>query len=75
VGHTNSTGDKEANRLLSKARAQAIAQQLTVIDPSVFPPERFDVQGLGSERPVLVNGAEDKVASRRTDFTLINCTL
>jgi outer membrane protein OmpA-like peptidoglycan-associated protein/ABC-type nitrate/sulfonate/bicarbonate transport system substrate-binding protein len=73
VGHTNSTGDEEANRLLSKSRALAIAAQLTSIDPSVFPKERFDVQGMGSERPVLVDGAEDKKASRRTEFTLINC--
>jgi len=73
VGHTNSTGDKEANRLLSKSRALAIAEQLTSIDPSVFPKERFDVQGLGSDQPVLVDGVEDKIASRRTDFTLINC--
>lgn len=73
VGHTNSTGDKEANRLLSKYRAQAIAAHLTTIDPDVFPKERFDVQGMGSDRPVLVDGVEDKIASRRTDFTLINC--
>lgn len=73
VGHTNSTGDKEANRLLSKSRAQAIAAQLTSIDPSVFPKERFDVQGMGPDRPVLVDGVEDKKASRRTDFTLISC--
>ncbi len=73
VGHTNSTGDKEANRLLSKYRALAIAAQLTSIDPSVFPKERFDVQGMGAAQPVLVDGVEDKNASRRTDFTLINC--
>jgi outer membrane protein OmpA-like peptidoglycan-associated protein len=73
VGHTNSTGDEEANRLLSKSRALAIAAQLTSIDPSVFPKERFDVQGMGSNRPVLVDGVEDKKASRRTEFTLINC--
>jgi outer membrane protein OmpA-like peptidoglycan-associated protein len=74
VGHTNSTGDKDANRPLSKARALAIAAQLTNIDPIVFPKERFDVQGMGSDRPVLVDGVEDKTASRRTDFTLIDCT-
>jgi len=75
VGHTNSTGDEEENRRLSKYRAQAIAAQLTNVDPSVFPKERFDVQGLGSERPVLTDGVEDKIASRRTEFTLINCSL
>jgi hypothetical protein len=28
---------------------------------------------MGPDRPVLVDGVEDKKASRRTDFTLINC--
>jgi outer membrane protein OmpA-like peptidoglycan-associated protein len=73
VGHTNSTGDDEDNRALSKNRALAIAAELTRIDPSVFPKERFDVQGRGSDEPVLVDGVEDKIASRRTDFTLTNC--
>jgi outer membrane protein OmpA-like peptidoglycan-associated protein len=73
AGHTNSTGDAHANRALSKLRAMAIATQLTRIDPKAFPKERFDVRGHGSERPILVDGQEDKAASRRTEFTLYTC--
>lgn len=74
VGHTNSTGDPEGNRILGKARAAAIAGHLTRLDPRAFPKERFDVQGMGADHPVLVEGVEDKAASRRTEFTLYNCT-
>lgn len=73
AGHTNSTGDAQANRALSRLRATAIAAQLTRIDPRAFPKERFDVQGHGSDQPILVNNQEDKVASRRTEFTLYTC--
>jgi outer membrane protein OmpA-like peptidoglycan-associated protein len=73
AGHTNSTGDAQANRTLSRLRAMAIGTQLTRLDPKAFPKERFDVQGHGSERPVLVDGREDKAASRRTEFTLYTC--
>ncbi len=74
VGYTNSTGEPQANRTLSKLRALAIGAQLTRIDPKAFPKERFDVQGLGAERPILVDGVEDKTASRRTEFTLYTCS-
>jgi outer membrane protein OmpA-like peptidoglycan-associated protein len=74
AGHTNSTGDPQANRALSKLRAMAIGAELTKLDTRAFPKERFDIQGLGSAQPILVDGAEDKVASRRTEFTLYNCT-
>jgi len=73
AGHTNSTGDAQANRALSRLRATAIAAQLTRLDPQAFPKERFDVQGYGSDRPILLNNQEDKVASRRTEFTLYTC--
>jgi outer membrane protein OmpA-like peptidoglycan-associated protein len=73
AGHTNSTGDPQANRALSRLRASAIAAQLTRIDPKAFPKERFEVKGFGSDRPVLVNDQEDKIASRRTEFTLYTC--
>jgi outer membrane protein OmpA-like peptidoglycan-associated protein len=73
VGHTNSTGDIQANRALSKLRATAIAAHLTQLDPQSFPKERFDIQGLGADQPILIDGVEDKNASRRTEFTLYNC--
>jgi outer membrane protein OmpA-like peptidoglycan-associated protein len=73
AGHTNSTGDAQANRTLSRLRAMSIGAQLTRLDPKAFPKERFDIQGHGSERPILAGGQEDKVASRRTEFTLYTC--
>ncbi len=72
-GHTNSKGNPAANRQLSRDRAAAIVRQLQSIDGIAFPQSRFDVQGFGSEHPVLVDGKEDLDASRRTEFKLFNC--
>jgi outer membrane protein OmpA-like peptidoglycan-associated protein len=72
-GHTNSTGNAGSNRALSDARARAIVKQLQTMDAESFPESRFDVQGFGSDRPVLKEGVEDKQASRRTEFRLFNC--
>ncbi len=73
AGHTNSNGDPKANRQLSKFRALAIAAELTRLDADEFPASRFDVKGYGSDQPILVGGVEDSQASRRTEFTLVNC--
>jgi len=72
-GHTNSTGNATANKALSDRRAKAIVQQLKKFDAEAFPDTRFDVQGFGSERPIMKDGVEDKNASRRTEFRLFNC--
>jgi outer membrane protein OmpA-like peptidoglycan-associated protein len=72
-GHTNSTGQPGTNKALSTNRAQAIVKELQTWDSAAFPASRFDVQGFGSERPVLKDGVEDKDASRRTEFRLFNC--
>jgi outer membrane protein OmpA-like peptidoglycan-associated protein len=73
AGHTNSNGDSAANKRLSRFRAMAIAVELTRIDRVAFPASRFDVQGFGSERPILKDGVQDPDASRRTEFTLLTC--
>jgi outer membrane protein OmpA-like peptidoglycan-associated protein len=72
-GHTNSTGNATANKALSDRRAKAIVQHLKKWDAEAFPDSRFDVQGFGSERPIMKDGVEDKNASRRTEFRLFNC--
>ena len=72
-GHTNSTGAANANKALSERRAKAIVKHLQEWDSEAFPDSRFDVQGFGSERPILKDGIEDKKASRRTEFRLFNC--
>jgi outer membrane protein OmpA-like peptidoglycan-associated protein len=72
-GHTNSTGNPAANRALSDNRARAIVKELQTMDATSFPSSRFDVQGFGSDRPIMKDGVEDKQASRRTEFRLFNC--
>jgi outer membrane protein OmpA-like peptidoglycan-associated protein len=72
-GHTNSKGQQATNKALSLYRAQAIVKELQASDAASFPTSRFDVQGFGSERPVMKDGAEDMDASRRTEFRLFNC--
>lgn len=72
-GHTNSKGQPATNKALSLYRAQAIVKELQTSDAASFPTSRFDVQGFGSERPVMKDGVEDMDGSRRTEFRLFNC--
>jgi outer membrane protein OmpA-like peptidoglycan-associated protein len=72
-GHTNSKGQQATNKALSLYRAQSIVKELQAADATSFPASRFDVQGFGSERPVMKNAVEDMDASRRTEFRLFNC--
>lgn len=66
-GHTDSDGDPAANRTLSEQRAAVVRQALVdrgVADGSVT------AVGFGATEPVLVNGLEDKSASRRVEFEI-----
>lgn len=74
TGFTSSTGNPKANRQLSQFRAASIAAELNRIDPKAFPSTRFVLKGMAATGLVLNNGAEDSRASRRTEFTLFNCT-
>lgn len=58
---------------MSKLRALVITQHLTALDLGAFPTNRFVVQGLGADAPVMASGNEDARASRRTQFTLFDC--
>ena len=66
-GYTDSSGDTEDNQILSLARAKAI-QEALLSEPAT---EQYGVasmitaKGLGESRPVIINGKEDKEASRR----------
>jgi len=73
-GHTNSSGNPDANQRLSQARAQSIVSELQQLDAATFPASRFDARGFGSSVPVLKDGKEDLNASRRTEFKLFNCS-
>jgi len=73
-GHTNSSGNPQANLKLSQQRASAIVTELAEVDKAAFPATRFDARGFGSTLPVLRDGQEDREASRRTEFKLFNCS-
>lgn len=67
-GHTDSAGDPSQNLALSNYRALVVRQAL--IDLGV-PAESITAVGYGSTRPVLVDGVEDKSASRRVEFRVV----
>ncbi len=64
-GHTDSDGDPARNLTLSEQRAEAVRIALIARGLGDL---RITAEGFGSEQPVLVNGVEDKDASRRVGF-------
>jgi len=66
-GHTDTDGDADANQRLSERRANAVRQYL--IDQGISG-DRLEAQGFGESQPILIDGVEDKVASRRIEFVL-----
>jgi outer membrane protein OmpA-like peptidoglycan-associated protein len=68
TGHTDNTGDAEANRKLSLDRANAVRDQLVAagIDSG-----RITTQGYGQDRPVTSNDTADgRARNRRTELTV-----
>ncbi|MFK5975183.1 MAG: OmpA family protein [Sulfurovum sp.] len=66
-GHTDSEGDEEKNIRLSEERASSVIQylyNLPFVEDSFMNP-LMEIDGLGSEYPILKHGVEDKNASRR----------
>jgi outer membrane protein OmpA-like peptidoglycan-associated protein len=72
-GHSDSSGDKLANILLSERRALAIKKELWKTDTIVD----YHLEGLlsiavlGSSHAIKVNGIEDKKASRRIEIYFV----
>lgn len=66
-GHTDSDGVPASNVTLSAARADAVIVALVErgIDAG-----RLTADGVGAAEPVLVDGVEDKLASRRVEFVV-----
>ncbi len=64
-GHTDSDGVAAENLALSLIRAQVVRQEL--VDRGVDP-DSITAEGFGSTEPILVDGVEDKSASRRVEF-------
>ncbi len=68
LGHSDALGDEVSNRQLSYRRAQAAADYLIAAG---IGPERLDVIGLGSSRPVANNNsAYGRSRNRRVEFAL-----
>ncbi|MDJ0769028.1 MAG: fasciclin domain-containing protein [Ilumatobacter sp.] len=67
-GHTDSDGAANENLVLSQLRAIAVRDAL--VERGIAA-ETITAQGFGSERPVLVDGVEDKAASRRVEFRVV----
>lgn len=66
-GHTDSDGSTSTNLTLSQQRAAVVRDSLVARG---VPDDLVTSSGFGSERPVLVDGVEDKAASRRVEFRL-----
>ena len=65
AGHTDTDGDADANQGLSERRAVAVRDFLVQRGIAA---ERLVAQGFGESQPIVVNGVEDKEASRRIEF-------
>ncbi|MCB9329740.1 MAG: OmpA family protein [Lewinellaceae bacterium] len=67
-GHTDDTGDQEANVQLSQQRAQAVAAYLT--DRGIAS-SRLRAVGYGDSKPLAPNDSDaNRAKNRRTDFTI-----
>jgi len=64
-GHTDTDGSEEGNLTLSQSRAEAVLGYL--VDNGIDA-GRLQAIGFGESEPVLVDGVEDKEASRRIEF-------
>lgn len=67
-GHTDSDGAADVNLALSQNRAGAVRDAL--IERGVAA-DTVEAVGFGSDQPVLVDGVEDKNASRRVEFRVV----
>jgi len=65
-GHTDNSGERDANVTLSEARAQAVANYMAATG---FDTARLIVQGYGPDQPKLDNATpEGRAANRRIEF-------
>lgn len=68
-GHTDNTGEAEANQQLSEERAQAVYSYLVDKD---IDPSRLSAVGYGQNRPVDTNETEEgRAKNRRTEFRIL----
>jgi outer membrane protein OmpA-like peptidoglycan-associated protein len=68
-GHTDNTGNADANFALSKTRAQKVAEYLT---SAGIPANRLKHNGYGSSQPIADNSTEEgRQKNRRTEFKIL----
>ena len=67
-GHTDSDGDPDENLTLSRLRALSVERAL--IERGIAD-DAIEFEGFGAEQPILVDGVEDKAASRRVEFRVV----
>ena len=69
AGHTDSTGDLDANIALSEARANAVANYLKGKGVSE---DKFRAVGYGPNRPIDTNDTDvGRANNRRTEFEIL----
>ena len=66
-GHTDTDGPEEQNLALSEDRAAAVKEFLV---GNGLDGDRFTTAGFGETRPIVIDGVEDKAASRRIEFVI-----
>jgi hypothetical protein len=67
-GHTDSTGDPEANKRLSVARAETVKSEIV---SAGVDPNRISTAGWGEEKPIASNDTDDgKAKNRRTELVV-----
>ena len=69
-GHTDSVGAKEANKVLSQNRADAIRSSLLA---SRVDAKRLETAGWGEEKPIAPNNTEEgRAKNRRLEMTVLS---
>ena len=70
AGHTDSTGDEQANQALSLKRAESVRNWMR--DTGDVPESCFAVQGYGESRPVASNDTiQGRALNRRVEISLV----
>ncbi|ATZ10330.1 OmpA family protein [Erwinia amylovora] len=70
AGHTDNTGEANANQVLSHKRAEALRHWM--LSTSDVSPTCFAVQGYGATRPIASNDTvEGREANRRVEISLV----
>lgn len=73
IGHTDNSGNRSANILLSKARAESVKEYLV---NAGFAPEMISTSGVGPDNPVASNeSADGRARNRRIEFRVVENAL